>query len=173
MPVRDVAQEQTVFCRAEHGRLVAAMTLYTGSADLGQELAQEALARACRDWQRVSSMKSPEAWTYRVAVNHANSLFRRRRYERLASARAAAWAPTAWLDPDPLVLEPLRRALASLPRRQREAVVCRYLLDLSIEEAASRMNCASGTVRALTAQAVSRLRTHSELADLNEGTVDA
>lgn len=165
-----LAQEDapTAFCRREHQRLLASMTLYTGDGDLAAELAQEALARAYRDWARVAEMAEPGAWTHRVAVNLANSHFRRRRYERAARLRAEARTPTSATLPENGFDAVLRRALLDLPPRQREAVVLRYLLDLSVDTAAGRMGCAAGTVRALTAQALSRLRTDPVLAHLQE-----
>ena len=39
------------------------------------------------------------------------------------------------------------RALADLPRRQREVAVLRYLLDLSTEEIATQMRTSEGTVK--------------------------
>jgi RNA polymerase sigma-70 factor, ECF subfamily len=67
------------FCQTEYGRLVGTLTLYTSDPDLAAELAQEALARACRHWRRVRDMDEPGAWLYRVALNLANSTFARRR----------------------------------------------------------------------------------------------
>lgn len=158
----------TEFCRREHPRLVASLTLYTGSADLAAELAQEALARAFRDWRRVSELRSPGAWTHRVAINLANSSLRRRRYERAARARAAARLTDRHDDTDPTTAAVLRAAVAALPARQREAVVLRFLLDHSIETTAEQMRCAPGTVRALTAQGIAALRESPELTDLLE-----
>lgn len=48
---------------------------------------QEALVRAWRRWSHVSELQSPEGWTYRVAVNLADSSFRRRRAEQRARER--------------------------------------------------------------------------------------
>lgn len=161
------------FCRMEYPRLVAAMTLYTGDPDLAAELAQEALARAHRDWARVSELPAPGAWTHRVVVNLANSAWRRRRYEHLARSRAAARlrTSTAEFGVDGGAIE-IRRALTGLPARQREAVVLRYLLDLSVEQTAERMHCAAGTVRALTSQGIARLRLSEDIALLEENTHD-
>lgn len=156
------------FCRHEHPRLVASLRLYTGDRDLADELAQEALARAYRDWRRVSELHNPAAWTHRVAINLANSSLRRRRYERAARARAASRAHDRHDDPDPTLAAVLRSALAALPQRQREAVVLRFLLDMSVEMTAVHMRCAQGTVRALTAQGIAALRRRAELADLLE-----
>jgi RNA polymerase sigma factor (sigma-70 family) len=159
---------QEAFCRAQHPRLVAALTAYTGDRDLAVELSQEVLARACLHWQTVADLAAPGAWTHRVAMNLANSTFRRRRYERAALARAGSRAASCTPEPLPPLDRVVRAALASLPARQREAVVLRYVLDLSVEATALHMHCAAGTVRALSAQGISRLRQHPELADLKE-----
>ena len=162
------------FCRAEHPRLLAALTLYTGDADLAAELAQEALARAHRNWPAVSRMDSPGGWAHRVAVNLANSTLRRRRYERAAAARAVSRLPAGQVDvlPSHTGATEVREALAALPPRQREALLLRFLLDLSVEQTAERMGCAAGTVRALTAQGVARLRLDHRLAELTEPAHD-
>jgi DNA-directed RNA polymerase specialized sigma24 family protein len=67
----------TEFCEAEWPRLVGSLSLYTGDADLAEELAQEAVARVCRHWRRVRTMDAPAAWLHRVARNLAHSHFRR------------------------------------------------------------------------------------------------
>lgn len=157
------------FCRVEHPRLVAALTVYTGNRDLVAELAQEALARAHRDWSTVRDMASPGGWAHRVAVNLANSSLRRRRLERAARARAAVRVTDHWDDPLPPATGVLQPA-ARLPRRQREALALRFLLDLSVEDTATRMGCAAGTVRALTAQGVAALRALPELRRVEEPT---
>ena len=158
----------TEFCRREHPRLVASLTLYTSSSDLARELAQEALARTFGDWRRVSELRSPGAWTHRVAINLANSSLRRRRYERAARARAAARVANRHEDPDLTVATVLRTAVAALPQRQREAVVLRFLLDHSVDTTAEIMRCARGTVRALTSQGIAALRERPELTDVLE-----
>ena len=146
------------FCRREHARLVGTLTLYTGDAYLAEEIAQEALARACRNWERIKDYDSPGGWTHRVALNLAGSHFRRRAYERRARERLAARTPVAHHDPDTAVNVAVRDAVAALPPRQRTALVLRYFSDLSVAEVAAHMGCAEGTVRALTSQAVAALR---------------
>ena len=74
--------ELGAFCRAEWSRLVGALSLYTGDADLAEELAQEAVARVCRHWRKVRKMDAPAAWLHRVARNLAHSHYRRARVAR-------------------------------------------------------------------------------------------
>ena len=146
------------FCRREHPRLVGALSLYCGDSYLAEELAQEALARACRSWSRIRDYDSPGAWAHRVALNLANSHFRRRTYERRARERLAARTPQAHHDSDSAVAMAVREAVRQLPVRQRTALVLRYFSDLPVADVARLMGCAEGTVRALTAQAVAALR---------------
>lgn len=150
--------EQRVFCTREHGRLVGALHLYTGDRDLAGELAQEALARACRDWAKVARMDAPGAWVHRVALNLAHSYFRRRGAERRARARLTRERRPAETDPADAIA--LRGAITRLPRRQRQAVVLRYYTQLSVAETATAMGCRPGTVRALTSQGLDGLRAH-------------
>lgn len=136
-----VAEEEMVrFCTAEHPRLVGALSLYCGDADLAEEFAQEALARVCRDWARVSRVRWPGAYTHRVGMNLANSWFRRRAAERRAVQRQATRPDGGGPDvADALVV---RAAVAALPRRQRTALVLRYYSDLPAAQAADLMGCA-------------------------------
>jgi RNA polymerase sigma factor (sigma-70 family) len=52
----------------------------------------------------------------------------------------------------------IRRAVASLPHRQRAALVTRYYLDLSVEEAASLLGVTPGSLRVLSSRALTTLR---------------
>jgi len=49
-------------------------------------------------------------------------------------------------------------ALAGLPPRQREAVACRFLRRMSVQETAALMGCAEGTVKATVHSALRSLR---------------
>jgi RNA polymerase sigma-70 factor (ECF subfamily) len=163
----DDSDPRVDFCRSEYGRLVVSMSFYTGDRDLAVELTQEALARACRHWGRVERMASPEGWLYRVATNLAKSSFRRRRVDRLAASRAAAVRVVEGADPAEVLT--VRSAVANLPERQRMAIVLRYYADLPVKDVASVMGVQEGTVKALTSQAMGRLRV--ALADSDRSVV--
>jgi RNA polymerase sigma-70 factor (sigma-E family) len=148
------------FCDRVRPRLVGTLSLLCGDGDAAEELAQEALARVWLRWSRVRELGEPSAtaWTYRVAINLANSWFRRRMAERRARARLATRAAGAYIDPDPADAVAVRRAVAALPRRQRTAVVLRYYADLPVAEVPVLMGCAPGTVKSLTRKALTALR---------------
>jgi RNA polymerase sigma-70 factor (sigma-E family) len=152
--------EPSAFCRELHPRLVGALALHCGDRDVAAELAQETLARVWERWSTVERMDSPEAWAFRVAFNLAASRFRRGAAERRARARLG---PVDDHAPDEADALAVRAAVASLPPRQRSALVLRYFADLSIERTAEVLGCRPGTVKSLTNQAIASLRDRFEV----------
>lgn len=150
-------RERDRFCEAAWPRLVDALTHYCGDVHLAEELVQEALIRAWDRWPQVATMRSPEAWTFRVAVNLANSRFRRRRAEQRARVRHGGDAAVHH-DPDGAERQAVRAAMAGLSDRHREVVVLRYVLDLPADEVARLLGSTPGAVRTAAHRAVAELR---------------
>lgn len=145
------------FCHREYARLYGTLRLYCNDRWLAEELAQEALARVVRHWGQVQVMDAPGAWLHRVAINLANSSFRRRAAERRATSRAHT-VRDSYDDPDSPTIVAVRQAVRALPARQREVVILRYFQDLSVRATATRMRCAEGNVKGLLADAIRSLR---------------
>jgi RNA polymerase sigma-70 factor (sigma-E family) len=162
-----VPPELAAFCRDQYTPLVGMLGLYCGDRAVAEELAQEALIKACRDWSRVRSKDDPGAWVRRVAINLANSYFRRRKAEHRAHLRLGS-RPTAEAQRDPESAEILRRAIARLPRRQRTSLVLHYYLDLPYPEVADFMNVPLSTAKMLAHRGLARLRHHNDVLDLRE-----
>lgn len=153
-----------LFCSIEHPRLVGALSLYCGNREVAEDVAQEALSRACARWATVRQMAAPGAWVYRVAVNLANSHFRR--------ARAGAGALLRHRRPvidqrDPTDAIAVRHAVSRLPKRQRQAIMLRFFLDLSVDETASAMATTGSSVRSLTHRAMRSLRENLADSDID------
>jgi DNA-directed RNA polymerase specialized sigma24 family protein len=79
--------DASAFCAAIYGRLVGGLALYVADRAVAEELAQEALLRTFARWDHVRALDTPEAWTWRIAMNLATSTFRRRSAERRARRR--------------------------------------------------------------------------------------
>jgi RNA polymerase sigma-70 factor, ECF subfamily len=141
--------ELDAFCAQEWPRLVGALSLYTGDADLAEELAQETIARICRRWERVRDLEAPGAWAHRVAMNLANSNFRRASRRRALERRATSATPSSE-EADVATAVAIRTEVARLPRRQREALVLRYYADLPVRTVAEILRCPENTVKTLT-----------------------
>ena len=82
-------EDQEQFVKRMWPRLVGSMTLITGDRAAAEDLAQEALIRACSTWSSVSAAASADAWTFRVAFNLANSRWRRKGAEGRAYNKVA------------------------------------------------------------------------------------
>ena len=140
-------------CRDEYPSVVRAAYLVTGDREEALDIAQEAFERAYARWGRVGQLDRPGAWVQHVAVNQAISWRRRQRVRRARPPEPEAAAPPP-AEPD----VELMAALRSLSPAQRAAVVLRHYADRSVEEVAATLGKRPGTVRALTAQGVAKLR---------------
>lgn len=148
---------ESTFDAPTRARLVGSLVLVCGDRATAEDLAQDALATAWSRWRWVARKDSPKAWVWRCAFNAAASNGRRqaaghRALDRLSSA---PWPPALPDESDRLAL---RSAVLGLAERQRLAIVCRYYADLTVAESAKVMGCRPGTVKALTSQAIERLR---------------
>lgn len=146
------------FCADAFPRLVGALALHTGDVHLAEELAQEALLRACRKWSHVGQLESPGGWTYRVGVNLASNRFRRRRAARRAHGRLAARAGAADGAADPSDAIAVREALAELTDGHRQVVILRFYFGMNAPQAAQVTGSTPGAVRALIHRALRTLR---------------
>ncbi len=117
--------------------------------ETARDVASETLARAYSRWNRVEFHS--QAWVTRVAVNLALDTVRRKR------VRAVNPAPVSEPPPDRVVLG---GQLARLPRRQREALVLRFLLDLDEEETAQILGVTIGTVHTHVTRGLASVWTH-------------
>jgi RNA polymerase sigma-70 factor (ECF subfamily) len=143
-----------VFLRDEYPRLVAAVALVAGDVATAEDAVQEAIVRAWERSERGEHIDALDRWVAAVAMNLSRSRLRRLRVERLARPRLVV-AATA--DPPSGDAIDVRDALAALPRRQREAAVLRYYLDLPTNEIARSMRTSEGTVKSQLSKARAHL----------------
>lgn len=142
------------FFEHERVRLVRATLLLTGNVAEAEDLAQEALGRVLERWDRVSQMESPEGYLYRTALN-----LNRKRLRRMTIAARRALGVS---DHDALAAAEDRvdvlRAVASLPRPQREALVLVVWLGYGTDEAGTLLGIEPGSVRGRLHRARQALR---------------
>lgn len=120
--------------------LARALSLALGDVDLAVEAVDEAMVRAYERWPTVSRLDRPEGWVYRVAMNWALSILRRRRRSdhRLYDPGSDTAAVS---DPD------VHAALGELDVKHRTVIVCRHLLGWSVAETAVALKVREGTVK--------------------------
>ena len=135
------------------------------SREDAQDLAQEAFVRMCRQAGRYRAEGRFRSWLFRIAGNLARSQLRRRkivRWIRFEPGLHDAPAPDA--DRADRSLESaesrsaVRKSLAKLPARQREALVLKMYEGMSYREIAHAMDVSLPAVESLLQRAMATLR---------------
>ncbi len=147
------------FYRRSRDDCLRAVLVTVGDQDTAQELVAEAFARACASWRTVGRHPAPAAWVVRTALNANISRWRRRRREVPVPDPGAVTDLPAGDGPGAGIADPrIMAALMRLPRRQRQVVALRLLLDLDTARTAEMLGIAPNTVMAHMAQALAALR---------------
>jgi len=158
------------FLRDDYPRLVNAVALLTGDVSAAEDAVQEALVRACIRSDRGDIIASLPAWVAVVAMNLTRSGWRRVTAERRARARLSSAAPSDHVGADRVDVE---RALADLPRRQRQIAVLRYFLQMETREVADALGVSEGTVKNSLSKARTALATNLRIDEQEENDVEA
>jgi RNA polymerase sigma-70 factor (ECF subfamily) len=145
-------------------RLFALGYALTGNRHDGEEVAQDTLLRAYRALltyppERIRELKQ-KAWLHRIAVNVARNRYRGLRpriVELNGSEQDAAPGPESRAM-HRMEMDGVAASLAGLPPRYREAVVLRFVQELSYGEAAEALGVPVGTVKSNVHRALKMLR---------------
>jgi RNA polymerase sigma-70 factor (ECF subfamily) len=132
------------FLANDYRRVVAAVTLVCADAANAEDAVQEALKRA---WERGRSgevIERPTSWVAVVAMNIARSGLRRRLAERKAVDRLST--PVGSEPPSADTID-IVRAVRTLPKRQRQAIILHYFMAMTIQEVAMALEISEGTVK--------------------------
>ncbi len=155
------ASDQVTVLYQTHGMdLVRIAAVMLGSRAAAEDAVHDAFCGLVRTWDRLADPANALAYLRSAVLNQCRTELRRRiRLERRADRTHRP------LDPDSpeqaaILGEEHREvlaALASLPHRQREALVLRYFLDLPEAEIAAAMGISPGTVKSTTSRATAAL----------------
>lgn len=150
---RDAAFAEFVAARQTHLRRIA----YTlcGDWHRAEDLLQTALVKLYVAWPRLHRDGREEAYVRQIIVR-ANIDEHRRPWRRERPTDTmpdrAAPAGTSLEDRDALI-----DALQQLPAMQRNAVVLRHWVGLSVQDTALELGISAGTVKSHTSRALDRL----------------
>ena len=134
---------------ASYARLVGTVGAVVRDRDLAEEAVQDAFVRLMGRWQQVSGYDDPEAWVRKAALGYASNR-RRKALNGLKAAFRHGPASDAAAPSGDVV--DLRRALAALPRAQREAVVLQGL-GMDVASIARHLDVPEGTVKSRLSRA--------------------
>jgi RNA polymerase sigma-70 factor, ECF subfamily len=122
---------------------------FVGADANTDDLVQEIWLAVFRGLPRLGAVEAFRTWLYRIARDQALAVLRRRRRAppMLTNGEATAELAEDTDDFTPEEIAAVHRALDALPTQQREALVLRFLEDMSYEEIARVTDTAVGTVR--------------------------
>jgi RNA polymerase sigma-70 factor (ECF subfamily) len=144
------------------GRVYATALRMVGDAAEAQDIAQEAMLRAYRALDRFEQGRRFAPWACAIAANAARDHLRspRRRLQALGLWPTADRA--AEDRPDPIEREQERDALADallqLKPRLREAMVLRFVSELSVEEVADALGIGLSAAKMRLSRGTEQLR---------------
>jgi RNA polymerase sigma-70 factor (sigma-E family) len=154
-PLSAADASYVAFVEAAWQRHVRLAMLLTGDRLLAEELLQDSLVKMYERWRKLSRLDDLHAYLRRSLVNNHTSVWRRRRRESLVAEIPDRAAPGDGIPQD---ADELRRALLSLPPRQRAVVVLRHYEDLPERAVAEVLGCSVGTVKSQHSRALEKLR---------------
>jgi len=132
----------------------------TGSVIDGEDVLQEALAKAVEAFTREGRIAQPQGWLFRIAHNEAIDFLRRRARH---DAIKAEEDPDMMVDPEPTPEERVAaaaslRTFARLPVVQRSVVILMDVLGYSIEDIGGIISASVPAVKAALHRGRARLR---------------
>ena len=128
--------------------LVRVATMMLGSRGEAEEVVQEAFIATARNWSHVNDVRP---YVRRAVVNGSNGVLRRRR-------TSERFHPDPPPDDAPDQLVDLRDLLLTLPARQRQVLILRFVEDLADDDIAGLLGCRRSTVRSLAARGLALIR---------------
>ncbi len=157
-PAQEPSQQITALYQAHAVGLVRLAFLMTGDRPTAEDIVQDAFLGLYRRWGTLADQGKALSYVRSCVLNGCRQLHRVRyrqakfHFDPPPDARSAE--DTAILgEDDRAVLTAIRR----LPARQREAVVLRYYLDMTEDQAAQAMGVSRGTVKSATSRGLAAL----------------
>ena len=157
----DATHNVTVLYDAHAVSMIRIALLMLGDRAAAEDVVQDAFFALYRRWPKLTDPVNAVAYVRSAVFNGCRDALRRHaRRDRRERATAWSWQDAGSAEAVALIGDDRRRILAAvrrLPDRQREALVCRYYLEMSEEETARAMNISRGTVKSTTSRAVAAL----------------
>jgi RNA polymerase sigma-70 factor (ECF subfamily) len=144
-----------------HTEIYAYLVRMLRDPELAADLTQDAFVKAYKAYDSLEKDENARAWLYQIAHRVALDDIRRRKIVRMVpwTGDSRGAAPSAErLAMDVRLSGPLERALASIPERQRAALLLAELHDLTGLELAAAMGVSHVAARAILTRARESLR---------------
>jgi RNA polymerase sigma-70 factor (sigma-E family) len=154
---RATAEDAVAALYQEHAvGLIRLAVVMLGDTPTAEDIVQEAFLRLYQHWDHLAGTSNALRYVRSSVLNGCRSALRRRaRRERPGHGPSADSAESAVLMADEH--NRLLAAMRRLPRRQLEALVLRFYLELPEQDIATSMGISRGTVKSTVSRALAAL----------------
>jgi RNA polymerase sigma-70 factor (sigma-E family) len=140
-----------ILFRRQYPILLRVAYTLLGSRDGAEDAVQDAFVSLFRNWHRLRDPEAAEAYVRAAVLNRCRSTIRTRVRDSLRLHNDPP-VPLHTVGNDEVAVSHedaalVGAALRQLPRRQREVVTCRYLLELTVAETAETLGISGGAVK--------------------------
>ena len=149
-PDADARQQVTALFEAHALGLVKLAKVMLGDQSIAEDVVQDAFVGMYRKWASLQDRDKALGYLRNSVLNDCRTAHRSRTRRDRALLLAPDGEGIVSAEESALIGEANREviaALRALPARQREAVVLRYYLDLTEDQAAQAMHVSLGTVK--------------------------
>ena len=156
--LRDARQHVSALYQTHALGLVKLAILMVGDQPTAEDIVQDAFLGLYRRWSALHDADKALGYLRSSVVNGCRTFHRVRFRRQAVTLDAPADASSA--EAEAMLGEAHREVLAALRRlapRQREAVVLRYYLDMTEDQAAQAMGISRGTVKSATSRGLAAL----------------
>jgi RNA polymerase sigma-70 factor (sigma-E family) len=145
--------------RDHHLELVRLAVVMVGDLATAEDVVQDCFERLHRRWPAIREPSRALAYARSSVLNGCRSAHRRSAVARKYEPRIALAADATVSDATAATADrgQLAAFLRQLPRRQREVLVLRYYVDLSVAEIAETLRITPSTVRACISRGLAAL----------------
>jgi RNA polymerase sigma-70 factor (ECF subfamily) len=158
----DTAAFEAILCEFERKVLLSALRLLNGNLEDAKDAAQQVFMRLHRSLHQLDENRHFGSWLYRITVNVCRDMLRARaRRSTVSLDEAGEHAATSGTEDAIRRKEQMgliQAALATLPERERAAIVLRDLEGIPTSEVARILRSSEVTVRSQISNARVKIR---------------
>ncbi len=125
---------------------------------VAEELAQDVFLELHRNWQSMQSAQHIEFWLRKVTSRRSIDVMRKRKTRAETSLEDLSEPTVLERVHDSMLSSYLERMVASLPEKQRMAIILRYQEDMEPEQIAEALDMKVNTVKSQISRALEFLR---------------
>ena len=143
-----------VMFRRHYATLLRLAVVMVGDRGAAEDAVQDAFVALHRNVSKLRDPEAAEAYVRSAVLNRCRSWVRRKAVQRAKKPLLLVQAAPSTSTEETIVARDevgsLVTAMRALPRRQREALACRFVLELSVAETAELLDISEGSVKTHT-----------------------